>query len=103
MKTMNVTEFEKHRPLNGVYVFSLPSECPLCPVYIKSLANKNTYDWTVVECKPEDKEWAVKKMLIHGFPSTKVYVDDMCVYDREGVLFDVQLRELTKLKTKYGV
>lgn len=96
MEQISREQFENEAPLNGVFVFSMHEECPLCEEYLKILEHYDTSGWKEVVLKPEDKEWVVKELVIHGFPATRFYVDGLCTFDRGGILYSTQLKKLRK-------
>jgi len=86
-------DFEKlQKPLNGVFGFTFGEGCGLCNIYYEKLKEQGC-DWTIVDLGFDDEKWAFTEMLITGFPSTKIIIDDMTVYNKGGVLFSKQIKE----------
>ncbi len=102
MNIIKRKEFEElPRPLTGIYGFTFGEGCGLCNSYYEEL-QKHGCDWTIVDLELDDQEWAFTKLLITGFPCTKVYIDDIVVYNKGGVLYSTQIRKAKETYEKFN-
>jgi len=103
MRIVDKDEFLKTRHhKNGVYVFTMKGECGLCEMYIETLTKKGIA-WNVVNFEKEDTETLAKEHLITAFPITRVLFEGMTVFEKKGVLFDKQIKEVQETEGKYLV
>jgi hypothetical protein len=92
---INLKKFKEHREnkLYGTYVF-IASDCPLCFEMLKRLDESNKIDQIyVVDCL-EDPDYYMRELGLDNMPLTIVFKDNEEVYEKEGVLYDKQIREL---------
>ena len=100
MKIINVDEYKNIQdPKYGVFVFLNTNSCPLCNDYLEVLNQKNLSGWTIVKIKDDEMKWALVKETIMGTPQTRIYFDDMVVYQKGGIFYTKQYKEIReKLK-----
>jgi hypothetical protein len=100
MKIINVDEYKNiTSSKNGVFVFLNVSGCPLCNDYLEILNQKNLSGWTIVKIKDDEMKWALVKETIIGTPQTRIYYDNMVVWEKGGIFYTKQYKEvIAKLK-----
>lgn len=79
---------------NGVYIFYI-DECIVCDEYLQALreSNINTKKWYLVNCD-EDEEYYMDKHMLKDMPTTRLYKDNVIMWERSGILYDVQINEM---------
>ena len=79
---------------NGVFIFMLDS-CRICLNYLEELAKEqiNVSTWTLVKCD-EEYRYFLQEENIDDIPITKVYKDGKIIWEKTGVLFNKQRKDL---------
>lgn len=85
---------EKYKKgLDGIYIYIL-DDCSLCIEYLKELEVKKTFENVyVVNCN-EDVDYFMREFGLDNMPYTIVYKDGKELYERAGILFEKQIRDL---------
>ena len=100
MKIITVDEYKNiTSSKNGVFVFLNTNSCPLCTDYLEVLNEKNLDGWTIVKIKDDEMKWALVNETIIGTPQTRIYLDNMVVYEKGGIFYTKQYNDIReKLK-----
>ena len=83
---------------NGIYVF-IVKECWTCREYLRELKNNNidTRQWYLINCS-EDEDYYLDLEQMDTMPLTRIYNDNVIMVEKQGVLYETQLREIIEYK-----
>ena len=97
MKTMSSEEFHMESK-KGKFIF-IVNGCFLCKEYMKELQkNKiNTSNWYLINCD-EDEDYYINHEFLDSMPNTRIYKDNVIMWEKGGVLYKKQLKELVSYK-----
>lgn len=82
--------------LNGVYVYIL-NDCSLCDDHLNKLEESNMVnEINLVNCL-EDIDYYWKEQGLDDLPVTRVYKDGKKIFEKGGVFYDKQQKELREV------
>ena len=104
MNILNLSDFRNiEAPKNGVYVFLNTNSCPLCTDYLEILNTKNLTGWNIVKITDNEKDWIFKHEVVIGTPTTRIYLDDIVVHEKRGILYTTQYDEVIHKLGVFGL
>lgn len=83
---------------DGVYVF-IVKDCFLCREYLRELKNNgvDTRRWKLINCS-EDEDYYIDMQFLDSMPTTRIYNNNVIMEEKQGVLYETQLKEITEHK-----
>lgn len=101
MIRINSEQFDS-KVKNGNYVF-IVKDCWLCREYLRELRRQriDTRDWYLIDCA-QDEDYYMDFHYLKDMPTTRVYKNNVIMYEKSGVLYEKQLNEMLGRKfTRY--
>lgn len=96
MKKLNSDDFHHMDDKNGKFVF-IVNRCGLCKDLLKELRKHKTESWYFINCS-EDEDYYYRHHSLDSMPTTRIYKDGVIMWERSGVLYNKQLKELNGYK-----
>jgi len=98
MIRLNSEQLYMQENRNGIYVF-IVKDCYLCRQYLRELKEHNidTSKWYLINCS-EDEDYYIDIEKMKSMPLTRIYNDNVIMIEKQGVLYETQLREIIEYK-----
>jgi hypothetical protein len=83
---------------HGTYVF-IVKDCYLCREYLRELKHNNvdTRKWYLINCS-DDEDYYLDMEHMDSMPTTRIYNENVVMLEKQGVLYETQLKEVTEYK-----
>ena len=103
MKVITKSDFLSIHKKRGIFAFLNGESCKLCEKYMKEISNFKSSPFysllQIILLRDDDRHWMVVENQVLSTPCTRIYVDNMYVYQKGGVLFSTQINEFeSKIK-----
>jgi len=98
MIKLNSEQYYNQEKKHGIYVYVV-KDCFLCREYLRELKvnGLNTDDWFLINCS-EDEDFYLDMDHHDSMPTTRIYKEGVIMLEKEGVLYETQLKEITEYK-----
>lgn len=100
MISLKIQQFKDTPIKNGLFLFTLKDKCGLCSKAVSEIQKFISPDFPeVVEvaCETEDELFFLDLMVV---PVFRLYKDDKMIWQKGGILYDKQVKEMLEVYGK---